>query len=196
VAALVALDAVVVALLAVPIVLVIDAERVDTLRASWRVRWLFGLVDVRRARGGHTRPSTERPHAPKVTPARADPRRRGTRIGIAVLRTRGLLWRVARLVWDLGRRVQLQEFHARTVFGFEDPAETGVVYGFLSPLLMMAKRAGLDVDCHPMFLESGVRGTVRGTVRVRPLSVVGPLAAFLVSPAVLRSMRAAWRARR
>jgi hypothetical protein len=118
------------------------------------------------------------------------------RMGIAVLRTRGLLRRVARLAWRLRRQVSFQEFHAHTAFGLDDPAYTGVVYGALSPLLVMARLRGLDVDCRPMFLESGVTGTVSGTMRVRPLAVAGALVAFLVSPPVLRSVRAAWRARR
>ena len=36
-----------VALLAVPLMLVIDAERVETLKTTWQIRWLFGLVDLR-----------------------------------------------------------------------------------------------------------------------------------------------------
>ena len=33
--------ALVVALLAVPVMLVIDAERVEALKARWHIRWLF-----------------------------------------------------------------------------------------------------------------------------------------------------------
>ena len=58
VTAIAVLFALVVALLAVPVVLVIDAERVDTLEARWRVRWLFGLVDVPSSRVA--RPSPHR----------------------------------------------------------------------------------------------------------------------------------------
>ena len=32
--------------LAVPVVFVIDAERAATLKTTWRVRWLYGLVDI------------------------------------------------------------------------------------------------------------------------------------------------------
>jgi len=193
--AIVALLALVVALLAVPVVLVIDAERAQTLRLRWRVRWLFGLVDIR-SRRVHTLPSSDRSDATRSKRTTTDRRWRRTRIGIAVLRTRGLVQRVARLAWRLRRQITLKEFHVRTAFGLGDPAATGLVYGALSPLLVMARVGGLDVDCRPMFQESGFTGAVGGTIQVRPLPVAGALVAFLVSPPVLRSMRAAWRARK
>ena len=194
--AIVALLTVAVALLAVPVVLVIDAERTDTLRLRWRVRWLFGLVEIRSARPGHTRPSSDRSDATRSKQTTADKRWRRTRMGIAVLRTRGLMRRVARLAWRLRRQITLKEFHVRTAFGLDDPADTGIVYGVLSPLLVMARMGGLNVDCRPMFQESGLKGAVGGTIQVRPLPVAGALMAFLVSPPVLRSVRAAWRARK
>lgn len=194
--AIAALLTVAVALLAIPVMLVIDAERADTLRLRWRVRWLFGLVDIRSQRRAHTLPPSDRSDASRSRQTTADKRWRRTRMGIAVLRTRGLVRRVARLAWRLRRQITLKEFHVRTAFGLDDPADTGIVYGALSPLVMMARMGGLDVECRPMFQESGLKGAVGGTIQVRPLSVAGALVAFLVSPPVLRSVRAAWRARR
>lgn len=194
--AIAALLTVAVALLAIPVMLVIDAERADTLRLRWRVRWLFGLVDIRSQRRAHTLPPSDRSDASRSRQTNADKRWRRTRMGIAVLRTRGLVRRVARLAWRLRRQITLKEFHVRTAFGLDDPADTGIVYGALSPLVMMARMGGLDVECRPMFQESGLKGAVGGTIQVRPLSVAGALVAFLVSPPVLRSVRAAWRARR
>ncbi|HEX5217368.1 MAG TPA: hypothetical protein VFV98_18030 [Vicinamibacterales bacterium] len=187
---------VVLALLAVPVVLVIDAERADRLRMTWRLRWLFGLVDIRSPRRVRTLPSSDRSAATRSRPSTTGKRWRKTRMGLAVLRTRGLIRQVARLAWRVRRQITLKEFHVRTSFGLDDPAATGVVYGAISPLLVMARMGGVDVDCRPMFHESGLTGAVGGTIQVRPLSVVGALVAFLVSAPVLRSMRAAWRARK
>ena len=116
-------------------------------------------------------------------------------MAIAVLRTRGLLRRVQQLAPLLFRKVKLQAFDLHTVFGLDNPADTGMAYGFLAPLLVMAEARGLNIECRPMFLESGLRGTCNVTLHVRPLSVVGPVMAFLTSPAVIRAAVAAWRAR-
>ena len=72
----------------------------------------------------------------------------------------------------------------------------GVAYGLLSPWLVMASVRGYDIECRPMFLESGLQGVVQASVQVRPLSVVGALVSFAFSPPVLRAARSAWRARK
>jgi len=191
-----ALLAVVVALLAVPVVIAVDAQRVDRLEATWRVLWLFGLVDVRSS-GGPTQSGSEGSGAARSeNKSRRTKRGAGPRMGIAVVRTRGLFQRVARLVSDLLHRVKLERFHLQAEFGFDDPGDTGVFYGMLTPLLVLADLRGLDVRCRPMFLESGVQGAFGASVQVRPLSVVAAVMAFLLSPAVLRAAWSAWRARR
>ena len=193
-----ALLAVLVALLAVPVVLTVDAERVDKLKAAWRVRWLFGLVDIRSS-GGPPAPTAQKrsdPSIPVGASRRPDERGPRLRMGVAVLRTRGLFRRVVRFASGLLRQVTLERFRLRAEFGFDNPADTGVLYGMLSPLLVMADARGLDVHCRPMFLESGVKGAFGATVHVRPLSAVATVAAFLLSPPVLRAAGSAWRARK
>ncbi len=194
VAALAALIALIVAMLAVPFVLFIEAERTDKLKVRWRLFWLFGLVKPR-SRNRSAPSAPERADArPAGTPKKR--RARGRRRAIAVLRTRGLFERVVRLALALLRRVKLERVQLETMFGFENPADTGFVYGCLSPVLVMADLRGLNIRCRPMFLESGVRGALRATIRVRPLLLVGPMVAFLVSPPVFRAARAAWRTKK
>jgi hypothetical protein len=117
-------------------------------------------------------------------------------MAVAVLRTRGLPHRVGRLLAAARRQVTLERFHLEMMFGFENPADTGIVFGCLSPLLVMADVRGLDVHCRPMFLEPGVRGVFQATIRVRPLAVIGTVVAFLLSPPAFRAAVAAWRARK
>ena len=194
VAALAAPIALMVAMLAVPLVLFIEAERTDKLKFRWRLFWLFGLVKPR----SRNRSAPSAPERAAARPAGTPKKRRGRglRIAVAVLRTRGLIERVVRLALALLRRVTLERLQLDAMFGFENPADTGFVYGCLSPVLVLADVRGLNIRCRPMFLESGVRGAFRATIRVRPLLVVGPIVAFLVSPPVFRAARVAWRARK
>ena len=193
VAALAAPIALMVAMLAVPLVLFIEAERTDKLTFRWRLFWLFGLVTAR-SRNRSAPSALERAARAADTPKKR--RGRGRRIAVAVLRTRGLIERVVRLALALLRQVTLERLQLDAMFGLENPADTGFVYGCLSPVLVLADVRGLNIRCHPMFLESGVRGAFRATIRVRPLLVVGPIVAFLVSPPVFRAARAVWRARK
>ena len=181
------------AVLAVPVMLSVDAERVEALKARWHIRWLFGLVNLHWP-GDRPAPPTSEPSAIGSPPSKSGrSRRRKARIVIAILRTRGLLQEVARLSLAMVRHVRLQEFRLQTAFGFDNPADTGVVFGVLAPLVVLAERRGLPVECRPMFLESGLRGALRATISVRPLAVLGALLAFLLSRPVRRAVRSAWR---
>ena len=114
---------------------------------------------------------------------------------MTVARTRGLLPRVARLTADLLRRVSADRFHLHAAFGFEDPADTGLVYGWLTPLLVAANVRGFDVRCRPVFEGAGFTGSLHATIRVRPLSVVAAVLLFLCSRPVRRAAVMAWRVR-
>ena len=117
-------------------------------------------------------------------------------MAVAVLRTRGLLQGIVRLTLALLRRIKVDRIQVDALFGLDNPADTGFVYGCLAPVLIIAGVRGLNVRCRPMFTEAGVRGAFRATIRVRPLLIVGPMVAFLVSPPVFRAVRMAWRTRK
>ena len=194
VAAVAGLIAVIVVMLAVPLVVFIEAERTGTLKVRWRLFWLFGLV---RPRSGN-RSAPAPPDRADARPADAPKTRRAKRrrMAVAVLRTRGFLQGVVGLARALLRRMKVERIQLDTSFGFENPADTGFVYGCLSPVLAIAELRGLNIRCRPMFMEAGLRGAFRATIRVRPLLIVGPMVGFLVSPPVFRAARRAWRARK
>ena len=187
--------ALIAALLAVPLMLVIDAERVEVLKAKLHIRWLFGLVDIRLPRDRPSSSAHERSGSTE-SPKSASHRRRKMRMALAVLRTRGVARRVVRVTSRVLRRVTLDDLRLHTAFGFDNPADTGVVYGVLAPWLVLAEQRGLNVECRPMFLESGLRGALHATIHIRPLAVLGTLLAFVLSRPVLRAVRSAWRVRK
>lgn len=183
-----------VVLLSAPLRLEIDIERQGQLSTRWRVNGIFGLLD---ARSWYPKSSRQREPQPRrrATKKRAEhgPRRRSA-IALAVVRTPGFLGRVVRLVRDLTRQVKCERFYVDGKFGLDDPADTGVVFGALAPLLIAARASGLQVLCRPMFDESGLQGACELTVRTTPIFLLGVLVAFLCSPVVVRAIVAAvWR---
>ena len=163
VAAVAALIALIVAMLAVPLVLFIEAERTGTLKVRWRVFWLFGLV----------RPRSRNRRAPPV-PDRADARLAGTttkrrarrrRVAAAVLRTRGLLQEVVRLALALLRRMKVERIQVDTLFGFENPADTGFVYRM--PLAGASDRQRPGTE-HPVPSDVPGGGCTRSVPRDNP----------------------------
>lgn len=218
---LVVLVALVIALLAAPITVTLDVERVEAFAARWRLRWAYGLVRVG-SRDSSSRPTNtvltgqraSTPPAIQAEPeqtaednddaARADrPKRQlrkkahgaGGRVVLAVMCTPGFLGRVGRLTRALIGRVRIEQFRLRAAFGLSDPADTGMMYGLLSPGLVIATVYHLDVECRPVFDQAGVRLTLKASVRVVPLAVAITVLAFLLSPPVIRALLAARRAR-
>jgi hypothetical protein len=188
------LAALVAALLAAPLVLGVEAERREAMTLSWHVRGLFGLLDIGSGDGARRAPRP--PASAEQPPARRRNRRSGARMALAVLRTRGLAGRAVRTAYALVSRIKVHEFRLHTAFGFDNPADTGIAYGYLSPMLVAASVGGLDVRCQPVFSEATLQGTARASIRVRPLSVIGVLVGFVLSGPALRAMVAAWRARK
>ncbi len=200
--ALVSLDLVVVALLAIPVSLVVDIERTARLQSRLRVHWLFGLVDVELGRRQPRRAPPTRPSTKARKPRRAASRLawprlgRGPTIALALLRTEGLVGRILRLFCDLAPRFSFQAVYLRVDFGLDDPADTGRLYGTLAPFLVAAASSGFDVRCRPDFQEARLRGSCGGQIRARPISLLGVVVGFLCSPPMLRAIRAVWGARR
>ena len=193
---------VVMALLAAPASLAVHVERTDRFRTRWRVRGLFGLVDTDLGRKQRSRPERTRRSTKTKKPRRAalerslSKLRRGPAVALALVRTEGFVWRIVRLVKDLGQRVSYHDVHAHVDFGLDDPADTGRLYGALAPFLVAATTRGFDVRCRPDFEGSGLRGSCGARIQMRPLSMMSVLVKFLCSPSVLRGVRAAWAARR
>jgi hypothetical protein len=187
---LAAIVVVIVAALAIPVQVEFRAERVDRMRGSARLRWLFGLVNVA-FRSDHPRAAAAtRAEATKAT-ARP-PRRAGT--VLTAVTTPGLVRRAARLTVDLFDQIHIRDFSLHARYGLEDPADTGQLCGALTPLVVLAVVKGMDVRCTPDFAGASLAGTCSGAISVRPLSVAAVVVAFLCSPPVWRAARA-WRRR-
>ena len=155
------LAAIALAIVASPLGLHLVVQREASVKITWRIVWLYGLL---RFVGGRPREL-----APAEAPSeKAEPTARSAAIKkarrskrrpagrwLAVARTRGLVPRILKLVRDLLSQVEIKAFYANGEFGLDDPADTGALYGVLSPALYAAAGAGYDVSVRPDFLHPG-----------------------------------------
>jgi len=184
--------AAVVLLLAIPVRVSIRLVTSEQPRVRWQLRWLFGLVDVRsgtRKARREERPPEEVSSAGARTSRR---RRRGPSAVLAALRTEGLIRRAQQLVLGLLKAVRWEHLSAGIRFGFDDPADTGMWYGALAPVLVASRARGWPVSCQPVFDDECLEGTCSAAAHLRPISIVRVALRFLVSTEVLRAIRA-WR---
>lgn len=148
-----------------------------------RVRFLGigGVVDLGR-RSGRT---ARQPARPKDRPARrygglARPLQR-------VVRSPTALRRAARLVIDLARLAKPEDVRINARIGFEDPAETGMMFGCWSAArLVCAGCCQVEPDFTAETLEA------RGRIRWRRslASLLRPIVAFATSRELWRALRA------
>lgn len=123
------------------------------------------------------RPRTPKPRrsAPARARATADRRVETARAGLVLLER-------------FAHRVQIVALHVEGQFGFADPADTGAVYGALTPLLTATPRPGwMRVCVTPDFHHAGVSGSAALRLRARPIALVPPVFMFIAR------MIATWR---
>ncbi len=160
--------------LAVPVDIVAHLEARKRLRLTLEIGWLFGLVRLRTSRGGKE-PSA----APKPKPRKK--KRQGRKPSPAVVR-RGL-----GVFGDLLERVQIRRVELDLTLGTDDPASTGEMAGYAAPVVAMANALPRTrVSLTPDFSGPYFEGVGMGEIRVVPLTLVSPIAAFAFSPEVRR----------
>lgn len=143
---------------------------------SWTVRVdiapVFGLVPVPAFGAGCKRRPT------KAT----DPDRR-TRTRPAASGRRGFPARriaaVPELVRGLLSPIRIARLEVDARFGLDDPAETGAVYGWLTPMLFtLGNRPPVVVALAPVFSGAHLEGRALAAVRVVPARLLPPAVRF------------------
>lgn len=174
-------------LLSVPVDLAFNVDKDEAFHSSVRVGWMFNLIgkDVKRKK----KPEKERPKGRK--------RKRRTKPFIAMLRSRGFLRRLVRFVRDIFRISHVREFEIDLRIGLSDPAETGMLFAAVAPVLVQFRIfTPLDIQVLPDFEQAGLQGYVKGDLRIFPIQFIFAGTLFALSPATIRALKSmvlAWR---
>lgn len=189
-------------LLAVPVTISFSIVRRGAFSGRITFGWLFGLLRVtpsisaggkrkrRRRKPAETPPGPDEPPGEAPREATRGPAKRFLRL----LKSRGFLRGVLRLLRGLARRVRFVSLHVAGRFGLDDPCDTGRLWGSIcaaTGFLHGSKRVRFQVE--PDFNEAVLELDGRGEIRFIPVTLFLPAARFVLSPATLR---AAWAAAR
>jgi hypothetical protein len=86
---------------------------------------------------------------------------------------------VPRLLGDLLGHLRVDRIDAVCEFGFDDPCDTGVVFGLLSPLAHIVPSVSpAHVELRPVFEVACLSGDIDATVRVTPVRLIPPAVRF------------------
>lgn len=174
-------------LLSVPVDLSFKVEHDATLHSRVRVGWMFNSIgkDIKRKKKPEKEKSKEKKRKRRIKPF------------IAMLRTRGFLRRLLRFVGDIFRISHVREFKLDLQIGLDDPAETGMLFAVIAPVLVQFRTfTPLDIEVLPDFDRTGLQGHVKGDLRIFPIQLIFVGTLFALSPATIRAVKAmvlAWR---
>ena len=173
--------------LCVPLDAILIIDTSEKPRFRLRMAWFFGLISKELHR------EKKKPEKKKeVTEGKRKKKRKFEfSTVLEILRTKGLLKQVKNLVKGILGQLKIRELAVNLEMGFEDPAETGLVFAFIGPatsLLNLPPRYQVRVE--PFFNgETVFEGYLHGVLRLQPVKLVSPVLRFVFSLATLRVVK-------
>ena len=180
VATLASLAAVIVLVLCIPLDAVLHIDIHGRPKFQMRLAWLFGLV------------SKEITRAKKKKPKEKKRKRRiKARTIFKILRTRGLLGQLRRLLWDILRRLNIRDLRINFRVGLDDPADTGLLFALIGPATFFLGSSRVhEIRIEPSFEDEAVfEGYFHGAVRLVPIQLAIPILRFVFSLAAMRTVK-------
>ncbi|WP_413720663.1 DUF2953 domain-containing protein [Silicimonas sp. MF1-12-2] len=169
----------IVIVVATPMHLRLVAEAGDRFDVEAEVRVLWGLaprLSLKAERHGHRVAKVLRKPR-KRKPVRRHEQQEELDVGdrITAAEVSRLLTALPEAVLIALRRIHLDRLSLRAVFGFDDPADTGQVFGQLTPWIYGVPRERCDVQVRPDFDGKRFEGSAEVAVHLTLLAVAWPL---------------------
>ena len=159
------------------------ALRMDTEKKpklSIKLVWLFGLVNLGLRRKRDSSQRKLRSHQTKGN----------IRTAFHLLRTKGLLTRLIKLLRDILRCIKIRELGADLKVALDNPADTGLLFAFVAPLnLRLRSLASQEIRIEPSFDDTFLKGYFQGKARLQPIHLIPPLLEFTFSPPAIRALK-------
>ena len=180
VATLASLAVVIVVVLCIPLDAVLHIDIHGRPKFQIRLAWLFGLVSKEITRAKKKKPKEKK--------------RKGrikARTIFKILRTRGLLGQLRRLLWDIFRQLHIRDLRVNFRVGLDDPADTALLFALIGPATFFLGSSRVhEIRIEPSFEDEVVfEGYLHGAVRLVPIQLATPILRFVFSLATIRAVK-------
>ena len=110
---------------------------------------------------------------------------------VRILRIKGLFKHLKRLIGDILGHLSFRDLKGEFKFGFGDPADTGLFFGFLGPAIQFSSpHLNHRLNIKPSFgPEPKLEGYLQGTLRLIPILLVPAVLRFVFSPITVRLIK-------
>lgn len=167
--------------LSIPVDMAFDVRGPAAARSRMRVEWLFGLLGKEFGR---------RRKKPERRASKRKKKKWSAKPFLSLLVTRGVVRGLLKLSRRILSGLRVRNLDARLRIGLDDPADTGMLYSALWPVLVpLTYNSSAKVLIELSFEEPALDLTARGRIRVVPIQMVWPVLLFALSPAGLRAMK-------
>lgn len=150
----------------------IKASAIPTRQLTVSLRFFNGAAPPVQVIGDKTQ--TARRNEPSVLAVKKGrpSRRRAADLQRAILAA-------PKLVADILQTITVEEAIANVEFGLEDPADTGMLLGWLNAARYAAgSRSTARLDIRPVFDGAHLQGSLFATLRLRPIALLAPMVRF------------------
>lgn len=172
---LLALLLAILALAALPVRFAMTGEIGTAARLRFTIGLLDGAIPALTVYDS-AKPGKRRKEKPRKKKTDKDAKHRKVWKGKGSARMAG---EVPTLLRGLLRQVELEEFRFNGRFGTGDPADTGAVFGVLSPILYgFPARRRVSIALEPDFNEACLDGRLRAALRITPITLLPPILRF------------------
>lgn len=186
--ALASLAAVIIFVLCIPLDGEVHLDVHGKPKFRMKLIWFFGLVSKKITKR-RKKPKEEK----RIAEGKRKPKKRKikARTIFKILRTRGLLGQLKRLLRDILKCLKIRDLRADFRVGLDDPADTGLLLALIGPAIFFLGSSRVhEIRVQPSFEDEAVfEGYLRGAVRLVPIQLVMPLLRFVFSLATLRVVK-------
>ena len=185
---LASLAAVIILVLCIPLDAVLHIDVYGRPKFHMKLVWLFGLVSKEITR------TKKKPEEEKgVAEGKQKPRKRKIKVRtiFQILRTKGLLGQLKRLLKDIFKCLKIRELRANFRVGLDDPADTGLLFALIGPVTFFLGSSRVhEVKVQPSFEDEVVfEGYLHGATRLVPIQLAIPCLRFVFSLAAIRTVK-------
>ncbi len=156
-------------LVALPVRFAMTGELGTAARLRFTIGLLGGVIPAM------TVYDSAKPEKPREKKPRKQPKRRKAWQGKGSARMVG---EFPALLRGLLRQIELEEFRLTGRFGTGDPADTGAVFGMVSPLLYGIQTKRVSITLKPDFNDACLDGRLRAALRITPIALLPPILRF------------------
>jgi len=181
-----------VALLAIPITIAFQVNSKQSVKSSFTLVWLFGLVNIK-SRERNSKKTLNNKSAHNSVQDNDKPRNKERRqYAFRLIIQPELRQYILSFVPRVLRAITSNDVQVTIRIGLDNPADTGVLWGYMGPVAgWLGSLRNVSIGLVPEFSQAIFEFNGEGRLRFIPIQFIYLLIALVLSPVVLKSfMRA------